>query len=89
MRSGVPLREDYSAAALRALSRGSRDAKQSRLLLPWVAAAEGRSRAEAAQRGGMDRQTFRDWGHRFNAEGPEGLIDRQVPCWGAEAGRGS
>lgn len=26
--------------------------------------------------GGMDRQTLRDWAHRFNAEGPSGLIDR-------------
>jgi transposase len=25
--------------------------------------------------GGMDRQTLRDWVHRFNAEGPDGLKD--------------
>jgi transposase len=25
----------------------------------------------------MDRQTLRDWVHRFNATGPEGLIDRK------------
>jgi transposase len=24
----------------------------------------------------MDRQTLRDWAHRFNAEGPDGLTDR-------------
>ena len=24
----------------------------------------------------MDRQTLRDWAHRFNGEGPEGLTDR-------------
>jgi Helix-turn-helix domain len=24
----------------------------------------------------MDRQTLRDWVHRFNAAGPEGLIDK-------------
>ena len=23
----------------------------------------------------MDRQTLRDWVHRFNASGPQGLID--------------
>ena len=40
--------------------------------------AEGRSRAEAAEIGGMDRQTLRDWVHRFNAEGPEGLLDRKT-----------
>ncbi len=30
-------------------------------------------------RGGMDRQPLRDWVHRFNAEGPEGLYDKQRP----------
>ncbi len=25
----------------------------------------------------MDRQTLRDWVHRFNEEGPEGLINRR------------
>ena len=25
----------------------------------------------------MDRQTLRDWVHRFNAEGPEGLLDHR------------
>ena len=25
--------------------------------------------------GGMDRQTLRDWVHRFNAAGPDGLLD--------------
>ena len=32
-------------------------------------------RGAAAKVGGMDRQTLRDWAHRFNALGPEGLID--------------
>src|SRR5271163_2733278 len=32
---------------------------------------EGRLRRS----GGMDRQTLRDWVHRFNASGPEGLLD--------------
>jgi transposase len=33
------------------------------------------SREEAARIGEMDRQTLRDWVHRFNAEGPDGLKD--------------
>ena len=37
---------------------------------------DGMSRAEAAKVGGMDRQTLRDWAHRFNEEGPEGLKHR-------------
>ncbi len=35
--------------------------------------------AEAAGIGGMERQTLRDWVHRFNGSGPEGLIDRKAP----------
>jgi transposase len=37
------------------------------------------SRADAARIGGMDRQTLRDWVHRFNEAGPEGLINRKGP----------
>jgi transposase len=33
------------------------------------------TRTEAARIGGMDRQTLRDWVHRFNADGPDGLLD--------------
>jgi transposase len=35
-------------------------------------------RAAAAKIGGMDRQTLRDWVHRFNASGPKGLIDKRT-----------
>ena len=44
-----------------------------------VLVMEGRSRTEAAQSCGMDRQTLRDWVHRYNAEGLEGLKDRRSP----------
>jgi transposase len=37
------------------------------------------SRASAATLGGMDRQTLRDWVHRFNAAGPSGLANRNAP----------
>ena len=33
---------------------------------------------EKGKIGGMDRQTLRDWVHRFNASGPEGLIDNRT-----------
>ena len=33
----------------------------------------------AAQAGGMDRQTLRDWVHRYNADGLTGLADRPRP----------
>ncbi len=37
---------------------------------------EGRNRIEAAQAAGMDRQTLRDWVHRYNAQGLQGLTNR-------------
>jgi transposase len=37
------------------------------------------NRSEAARIGGMDRQTLRDWVHRFNEYGPEGPIDIKPP----------
>jgi len=40
---------------------------------------DGRSRTEAAESCGMDRQTLRDWVHRYNAEGLSGLSDRALP----------
>jgi transposase len=40
---------------------------------------EGSSRSAAAQATGMDRQTLRDWVHRYNASGPDGLADRKPP----------
>jgi len=76
MSAAISLREDFSAEELRALARRSRDVRQCRRLLALAAVAEGQSRASAAAVGGMDRQTLRDWVHRFNAEGPEGLLDR-------------
>lgn len=77
MASSVELRDDYDAAGLRALAKRSRNPRQIRRLLALAAVYDGMSRAEAAKVGGMDRQTLRDWAHRFNGEGPEGLRDRR------------
>ncbi len=75
MPSAVRLREDFSAKELRALARRSKDVNQSRRLLSLAAVRDGMDRGGAAKAGGMDRQTLRDWVHRFNASGPAGLID--------------
>ena len=37
------------------------------------------ARTEAARIGGVGLQIVRDWVVRFNAEGPDGLIDRRAP----------
>ena len=75
MPSAVKLREDYSAEELRALARRSKDVNQSRRLLSLAAIRDGMDRGAAAKIGGMDRQTLRDWVHRFNVAGPDGLLD--------------
>ena len=75
MPAAVKLRDDYSAAELRALAKRSKDVNQSRRLLSLAAVRDGMDRSEAAKIGGMDRQTLRDWVHRFNAAGPDGLFD--------------
>jgi Winged helix-turn helix len=75
MPSAVRLREDDSAEALRTLARRSKDANQSRRLLSLAAIRDGMDRGAAVKIGGMDRQTLRDWVHRFNVSGLEGLID--------------
>ena len=75
MPSAVRLREDYTAEELRALARRSKTVNQSRRLLSLAAVRDGMGRRSAAKIGGMDRQTLRDWVHRFNASGPDGLID--------------
>jgi transposase len=75
MALAVRLREDYSAAELRGLAATSRNANQSRRLLSLAAVVDGMNRTAAARIGGMDRQTLRDWVHRFNAGGPDSLLD--------------
>ncbi len=76
MSVSIALRDDYDSIQLRCLAKRSRDPRQVRRLLALAAAYDGMSRAEAAKVGGMDRQTLRDWAHRFNEEGPEGLKHR-------------
>jgi transposase len=72
-------RADHTAAGLRALAAKSRDAAQVRRLLALALVLDGRSRTEAAQQSGMDRQALRDWVHRYNAEGVIGLFSRVAP----------
>jgi len=50
-----------------------------RRLLALAAVCDGMDREEAARIGGMDRQTLRDWVHRFNEQGPDGLINIKPP----------
>jgi len=72
-------RRDRTSAELRALSGRCSDGAQVRRLLALALILDGYSRAEAAALSGMDRQTLRDWVHRYNEEGVEGLKSRVSP----------
>jgi len=79
MAAPIPLREDYDGAALRQLAKVSRDANQTRRLLALATVYDGGERRDAAALGGVTLQVVRDWVLRFNAEGPDGLLDRKAP----------
>ena len=72
-------RTDMSARALRAAAAKTADAKVARRMLALAQVLEGAERKTAAETCGMDRQTLRDWVHRYNAEGLEGLSNRRSP----------
>jgi transposase len=69
-------RLDCSAKDLRRKACSTADCAQSRRLLALASVLDGACRSEAAKSAGMERQTLRDWVHRYNAEGVEGLKDR-------------
>ena len=63
-------RLDMSAADLRAAAKRSADAKQAARILAIALVLDGFSREDAARLCGMDRQTLRDWVHRYNKGRP-------------------
>src|SRR5512135_3832230 len=75
----VPLRADYDAQMTRAAAKQSKDGPQARRLLALAAIYDGATRSEAAKIGGVTLQIVRDWVLKFNAHGPDGLIDRKAP----------
>jgi transposase len=75
----VPLRGDFGAAQLRGLARKTKDGPQARRLLALSAIYDGATRTEAAKIGGVGLQIIRDWVLRFNARGPDGLLDGKSP----------
>lgn len=79
MGSAIGLREDHDGSGLRSLAKATKQAGQARRLLALAAIYDGGSRSDAARIGGVTLQIVRDWVLRFNAEGPEGLVDRKAP----------
>ena len=79
MGAAIRLREDFKAVDLRCLAKASRDAGQSRRLLALAVIYDGGRRTDAARTGAVSLQVIRDWVLRFNAEGPDGLINCKAP----------
>ena len=69
-------RTDRTAKDLREASKGCDEPAVVRRLLAIALLLEGATREDAARQCGMDRQTLRDWVHRYNAEGIAGLSNR-------------
>jgi transposase len=66
-----------SGGELLAIAAKCRDGAQVRRRLALAMVLEGAPRSEAAARNGMDRQTLRDWVHRYNAGGVDALKSRE------------
>ena len=79
MGAAIELRADFDGATLRRLARKTKNANQSRRLLAVAEIYDGSSRSDAARIGGVGLQIVRDWVIRFNARGPDALIDGKAP----------
>jgi transposase len=75
----IPLRADFDAQRTRGAARLAKDGGQARRLLALAAIYDGATRTQAAKLGGVTVQIVRDWVLKFNALGPDGLIDRKAP----------
>ncbi len=71
----VALRKDFDGPGLRRIAKASKDGGQSRRLLALAEIYDGGKRGDAARIGAVGLQVIRDWVLRFNAHGPDGLID--------------
>ena len=75
-RAGIEVRRGNTAAMLRKLARQEKQGRVAARLLGIANMLDGMKRETAARSAGMTRQTLRDWVHRYNTEGIEGLCDR-------------
>lgn len=79
MPAPIRIRRDFTPDRLREIADQLPDRAHARRIRAIAAILEGKSRAEAAVIGGMERQTLRDWVHRFNSAGPDGLKNLRPP----------
>ena len=70
---------DLTAMELRVAAGREKDSAASRRMLALAMVLDGADRTSAAETCGMDRQTLRDWVHRYNATGRRAkLYGRQI-----------
>jgi transposase len=80
MSVGVEItRLELSPAELRSQASRCHDARAACRMLAIALVLDGASRTEAARSCGMDRQTLRDWVHRYNQDGIAGLSNQPAP----------
>lgn len=70
-------RLDRSAGELRRAAKREQNPLVVRRVLAIALVLDGYDRKSAAEACGMDRQTLRDWVHRYNEDGLEGLRERR------------
>ena len=76
--AGVAItRMELSASELRAAGKAAKTPAVVRRILALALVLEGEDRETAARTCGMDRQTLRDWVHRYNSDGVAGLANRK------------
>jgi transposase len=68
---------DLTAMELRVAAGREKNSAASRRMLALAMVFDGADRTSAAETCGMDRQTLRDWVHRYNATGLAGLRNRK------------
>lgn len=77
--AAIPLRTDFDGDQLRLVAKRAKDGPQARRLLALASIYDGDTRGEAAKIGGVTLQVIRDWVLRFNARGPDGLMNGKAP----------
>jgi transposase len=75
---------DLTASELRKAASGEKNSAAARRILALALVLDGLDRKTAAETCGMDRQTLRDWVHRYNAAGLAGLRNLKSPDPGSK-----
>jgi transposase len=78
------IRPDLTASELRKAASGEKDSAAARRILALALVLDGVDRKTSAGTCGMDRQTLRDWVHRYNAAGLAGLRNLKSPGPGSK-----